>query len=80
AKYVKAAKFAGADVLITGDIDFHTAQDALADGMTIIDPGHHIEKVMIQGVANWLTNKCSKEKADVKIIASSVHTEPFTFL
>jgi len=36
--------------------------------------------VMIKGVVNWLTNKCSKEKADVKIIASSVHTEPFTFL
>jgi len=80
AKYVKSAKFTGADVLITGDIDFHTAHDALADGMTIIDPGHHIEQVMIKGVVNWLTNKCSKEKADVKIIASSVHTEPFTFL
>ena len=80
AKYVKSAKFSGADVLITGDIDFHTAQDALADGMTIIDPGHHIEKVMIQGVASWLTSKCSKEKADVKIVASSVDTDPFIFV
>lgn len=80
AKYVRAAKFAGADVLITGDIDFHTAQDALADGMTIIDPGHHIEKVMIQGVTSWLQSKCAKEKATVEIVASTVHTEPFTFM
>ena len=34
--------------LITGDIDYHTAHDALAAGMTIIDPGHNIEKVMKQ--------------------------------
>ncbi|MFC6332428.1 Nif3-like dinuclear metal center hexameric protein [Paenibacillus septentrionalis] len=80
AKYVKSAKFAGADVLITGDIDFHTAQDALADGMCIIDPGHHIEKVMIEGVKDWLTDKCKAEKASVEIIGSEVHTEPFTFL
>jgi len=80
AKYVKSAKFAGADVLITGDIDFHTAQDALADGMCIIDPGHHIEKVMIQGVQTWLSAKCNTEKAKVDIIASTVNTDPFQFL
>jgi len=80
AKYVKSAKFAGADVLITGDIDFHTAQDALADGISIIDPGHHIEKVMIQGVQAWLTAKCDAEKAKVEIIASTINTDPFQFL
>ncbi len=36
--YVRHALFAGADVLVTGDIDFHTAQDALAAGLSIIDP------------------------------------------
>lgn len=80
AKYVKAAKFAGADILITGDIDFHTAHDALADGMTIIDAGHHIEKVMIKGVTEWLAAKCEQEKAKVQIIPSQIHTEVFTFL
>jgi len=80
ARYVKSAKFAGADVLITGDIDFHTAHDALADGMMIIDAGHHIEKVMIQGVAAWLSAKCEQEKANVQIIPSEVHTEVFTFV
>ncbi len=37
-KYVKHALFAGADVLITGDIDYHTAHEAKAAGLTMIDP------------------------------------------
>lgn len=77
AKYVKKAKFSGADVIVTGDIDFHTAQDALADGMSIIDAGHHIEHVMIKGVSEWLSAKCLKENVEVTIIASAIHTDPF---
>lgn len=80
AKYVRKAKFAGADVIVTGDIDFHTAQDALADGMCIIDAGHHIEHVMIKGVTNWLTNKCQQQKAEVTILASKIHTDPFNII
>lgn len=34
---------------------FHTAQDAQAIDLQIVDPGHHVEKVMIAGVAKkWL--------------------------
>lgn len=80
AKYVGKAKFAGADVLVTGDIDYHTAHDALAAGMTIIDAGHNIEKVMKQQVADWLADKLLAEKMDTKIVASKLHTEPFQFV
>lgn len=80
AKYVRRAKFAGADVIVTGDIDFHTAQDALADGMAIIDPGHHIEHVMIKGVASWLSERGKAQKLDVEFIASAVHTDPFQII
>ena len=38
---VKDALAAGAEVLVTGDIDYHTAIDAMADGMCIIDAGHY---------------------------------------
>ena len=38
---VKDALKAGAEVLVTGDIDYHTAIDAMADGMCIIDAGHY---------------------------------------
>lgn len=77
-KYIYAAKRAGADVFVTGDMYFHTAQDAQAIGLQIVDPGHHVEKVMIPGVANKMRTLC--QKLDVTFIESTVHTEPFTFL
>ncbi|NIK77413.1 dinuclear metal center YbgI/SA1388 family protein [Paenibacillus castaneae] len=79
-RYVRHAIFAGADVLITGDIDYHTAHDALAAGMTIIDAGHNIEKVMKQRVADWLNERLSSSKYDTTAAASSLNTEPFTFI
>lgn len=75
-KYIYAAKRAGADVFVTGDMYFHTAQDAEAIGLNIVDPGHHVEKVMIPGVANKMRTLC--DKLDVQFIESNVHTEPFT--
>lgn len=74
-KYIYAAKRAGADVFVTGDMYFHTAQDAEAIGLHIVDPGHHVEKVMIPGVANKMRELC--DKLDIQFIESSVHTEPF---
>ncbi|WP_028610390.1 Nif3-like dinuclear metal center hexameric protein [Paenibacillus harenae] len=80
ARYVRHALFAGADVLITGDIDYHTAHDALAAGMTIIDPGHNIEKVMKQRVADWLNERLEDSKYETTAVASALNTEPFTFV
>lgn len=37
---VSSALAAGAQVLITGDIDYHTGIDAAAEGLYIIDAGH----------------------------------------
>ncbi|RJX38293.1 Nif3-like dinuclear metal center hexameric protein [Paenibacillus pinisoli] len=80
ARYVRHAIFAGADVLVTGDIDYHTAHDALAAGMTIIDAGHNIEKVMKGKVAEWLNAKLQENKSDTVAVASRLGTEPFTFV
>ncbi len=38
---VPAALAAGAEVLVTGDVDYHTAIDALAQGLAVIDAGHY---------------------------------------
>ena len=78
--YVRKAIFAGADVFVTGDISFHVAQDAEADGLNIVDPGHHVEKVMIKGVKEKMTTLCKDKKLDVTFIESKIHTEPFTFI
>ena len=79
-KYIRTAKFAGADVFVTGDIGFHMAQDAEVNGLSIVDPGHHVEKVMIKGVADKMTQLCAVKKLPVTFIESNVHTEPFKFI
>lgn len=78
--FVKAAIFAGADVLITGDIDYHTAHDALAAGLNIIDAGHNIEKLLKPAVANMLQEKLWKKGYVTKVNPSELNTEPFQFM
>src|SRR5699024_5210235 len=77
-KYISTAKKKGADVYITGDMTFHSAQDAEYMGLSVIDPGHHIEKVMKQGTQNYLQKKLNT--AAVDIIVSEIDTEPFKFV
>lgn len=77
-KYFKIAKQKGADVYITGDTTFHAAQDAEKMGLAIIDPGHHVEKVMKQGVKSYLQAQLNDK--DIDIIASTLSTDPFKAL
>lgn len=79
-RYVRHALFAGADVLVTGDIDYHTAHDALAAGIALIDPGHNVEKIMKRGVADLLRVKLAERKWKTEVVASEIHTEPFIFV
>ena len=79
-KYIHQAKRSGADVFVTGDIGFHIAQDAESIGLNIVDPGHHVEKVMIKGVANKMELLCTKAKLSVEFLQSEIHTEPFVFI
>lgn len=52
---VEAAVKAGADVLITGDIDHHTGIDAVAQGLAIIDAGHYgIEHIFTEYMTNFI--------------------------
>ena len=79
-KYIQTAKRAGADVFITGDLYFHMAQDAEAIGLSVIDPGHHIEQIMKKGVAEYMTEVCEKNKLSVEFIPSQISTEPFQLI
>ncbi|MBB3109019.1 dinuclear metal center YbgI/SA1388 family protein [Paenibacillus phyllosphaerae] len=80
ARYVRHSLFAGADVLVTGDIDYHTAHDALVAGLAIIDPGHNIEKIMKPRVADWLNEQLAERKYATTAVASTISTEVFQFV
>ncbi|ASN05209.1 Nif3-like dinuclear metal center hexameric protein [Virgibacillus necropolis] len=76
--YIRVAKEKGADVYLTGDMSFHTAQDAWQMGLSIIDPGHHVEKVMKQATKRYLKSVYTDEQLEV--IISDSNTEPFQFV
>lgn len=49
---------AGADVLITGDIDHHDGLDAMEQGLSIIDAGHYgLEKIFVPYMEEFLHRK-----------------------
>jgi dinuclear metal center YbgI/SA1388 family protein len=79
-KYFTHAKFKGADVYVTGDIYYHTAHDAMMQGLNMIDPGHNVEKVMKKGLTEILQKMCKESGYEVKVFPSEVNTDPFQFI
>lgn len=79
-KYFRQAKFKGADVFVTGDFYYHNAHDALSIGLSVVDPGHNVEKVMKQGVAAILEKAGADKGYDTEYIVSAINTDPFTFI
>lgn len=79
-KYYTHAKYKGADVYVTGDIYYHTAHDAMMQGLNIIDPGHNVEKVMKKGLTKTLQQMCKDEGFEVEIFPSEEDTNPFKFI
>ncbi|WML59712.1 Nif3-like dinuclear metal center hexameric protein [Neobacillus sp. PS2-9] len=79
-KYFMNAKYKGVDVYVTGDIYYHTAHDAMMQGLNMIDPGHNVEKVMKKGLTAALQKMCREEGYEVEIFPSEVNTDPFQFI
>ncbi|MBR2561012.1 MAG: Nif3-like dinuclear metal center hexameric protein [Eubacterium sp.] len=59
-----------AQVLITGDIDYHTAIDALAQGLYIIDAGHYGTEY---GFIAYMANKIRKLFPDIETEEARIH-------
>ncbi|WP_329610110.1 Nif3-like dinuclear metal center hexameric protein [Pseudalkalibacillus berkeleyi] len=78
--FISNAMFKGADVYISGDIKYHFAHEAWMEGMAIIDAGHNIEKVMIDGVGSILSDWLKSKNSDTEVYLSKAETDPFTFL
>jgi dinuclear metal center YbgI/SA1388 family protein len=58
ASLIDAAKGAGADVFVTGDIKYHDACHALDLGLTVIDAGHdHTERTALRAICGRLDER-----------------------
>ena len=74
--YLRQVKAAGCDVYITADIGFHEAQDALADGLALIDATHFASEALI---VEALRERLALALADeaVEVVASQVNGQVF---
>jgi dinuclear metal center YbgI/SA1388 family protein len=78
-RYVDAAASAGAQALVTGDVDHHTALRALARGVALIDAGHWAtERRAPELMAARLRVALASEA--VEVLVSQVSTQPFTYM
>ncbi len=77
-KYIHDAFKQKADVLITGDITFHLAQEAIELGIVVIDAGHYIEEIMKESVKDYLETSFSNDS--INFLVSKENTNPFTFI
>jgi dinuclear metal center YbgI/SA1388 family protein len=73
---LEAIRCSGADVLVTGDIKYHTALDAVEMGLCIIDAGHFATENLIVGK---LKATLENRFADVEIVCSKMGRDPFIF-
>jgi len=72
------ARQKGAEVLITGDIKYHTAQDMLAAGMCFIDAGHFAtEHLILPVLRDRLNSILEKAQFSVDIELAHCETEPW---
>lgn len=68
--FIKDALNAGADVMITGDVNHHEGIDAVAQGLVIIDAGHYgIEKLFMAYMEGFIKREMpglAVYKADIR--------------
>ncbi|WP_165006055.1 MULTISPECIES: Nif3-like dinuclear metal center hexameric protein [unclassified Enterococcus] len=68
-----------ADVYITGDIYYHTAQDMQSAGLAAIDPGHYIESLCKEKFVEKFMSWKQEEQWDIDFFVSETNTDPFQF-
>ncbi len=79
-KFFKLAQQKGADVYVTGDVYYHTGHDMIAAGLPVIDPGHHIESICKPKLTTLFNQWQTQYQWPIEVVASTLNTDPFTFI
>ncbi|MBO8136690.1 MAG: Nif3-like dinuclear metal center hexameric protein [Desulfotomaculum sp.] len=70
----------GADVYVSGDIKYHTAQDMAAAGLAFIDAGHYGTEVpVIEKIYCYLKKSCEEKDLNIDFVISKSQKDPFTY-
>lgn len=70
----------GADAYVTGDVSYHFAHDMIANHLTVVDPGHHIEAICETGLAELINQWKDQYGWDFTVVKNQLNTDPFTFI
>ena len=77
AEFISAAAFKGADVFVTGDVKYHDAQQAVMQGMHVIDAGHFAtEFPVVEALAERLREELKKCRGTV-IVETDTSSKDF---
>jgi len=79
-KFYHQALQQGAQVYVTGDVYYHTAHDMLAAGLSVVDPGHHIESICKAQLTQRFKQWATEQDWALTVVASQLNTDPFTFI
>ena len=75
-QYINKAMRKGADVLITGDLKYHEAQDAIDAGMCVIDCNHFESEDIFKDVMK----RFLEQKLTIPVVSSKCNINPFTVI
>ena len=78
ASLLRDAVRAGADLLLTGDVKYHEAREAEAQGIVLLDAGHFAtEQIMAAEVRNFLETALSQAGYQVELLTAGCEQDPF---
>jgi dinuclear metal center YbgI/SA1388 family protein len=70
----------GADVLITGDVGYHDAQDAADAGLAVLDVGHYnSEVIVVPPLSAYLRQRLRADQLQVEVLEAQAGRDPFHF-
>ena len=74
------AQRAGAQALVTGDVKYHHALDALAEKIALIDIGHFAGEIgMVAGIAERLRGWPALKRSKLRVHEARSGEDPFQF-
>ena len=70
ASFISKAKSQGCDALLTGDLKYHEAREAIDLGIAVIDAGHQgTEQIMSSYICSLLNDETRKRDLEVEVIS-----------
>ncbi len=76
--YLEDALKHGADLILTGDVRYHAAREAVEMGLAVIDAGHYgLERSAIQIMTASFKTEFEREGLEISCVACDTEQDPF---